>query len=102
MENIIRKFEVGKVYSCRSFCDHDTIYSWKVLNRTEKTITLEDTLLKTVFRRKVREYRGREACSIGNYSMAPVIFADEVYYQMSSKKYFSKKLKILLDICSDF
>jgi hypothetical protein len=72
----IKKFEVGKTYSCRSFCDYDTIFSWKVVKRTEKTITLEDTLLKTVFRRKVHEYKGREACSIGHYSMAPVIFAD--------------------------
>ena len=72
----IKKFEVGKVYSCRSFCDYDTIFSWKVIKRTEKTITLEDTLLKTVFRRKVHNYNGAEACSIGHYSMAPVIFAD--------------------------
>lgn len=71
------KFEIGKVYSCRSFCDYDTIYSWKVINRTDKMVTFEDTLLKTVSRKKVRLYNSAEACSMGNYSMAPVLFANK-------------------------
>ncbi len=74
----IKKFEIGKVYSCRSFCDYDTIFSWKVVKRSDKTITLEDTLDKSVIRRKVHEYNGREACSIGHYANAPVIFADKI------------------------
>lgn len=76
----IKKFEVGKEYYCRSYSDYDTIYSWKVIKRTDKTITIEDTLLKTISRKKVRIYNGCEACSIGHYSMAPVIFANKIYY----------------------
>ena len=38
----IKKFEVGKIYQCRSICDYDCIWSFRVIKRTAKTVTLED------------------------------------------------------------
>ncbi len=74
----IKKFEIGKVYSCRSFCDYNTIFSWKVIKRTDKTITIKDTLLKTSCRRKIYVYNGVEACMVGRYANAPVLLADKI------------------------
>ena len=37
------KFEVGNIYACRSVCDYNCIWYFRVINRTKSTITiLED------------------------------------------------------------
>lgn len=74
----IQKFEIGKTYSTRSACDWDTIFSYTVIARTEKTVTLEDKH-GHVSRRGVKpDYDGvAEACyPEGRYSMCPLIKAD--------------------------
>lgn len=71
----IQKFEIGKTYSTRSACDWDTIFSYTVIARTEKTVTLEDKH-GHVSRRCVKpDYDGvAEACyPEGRYSMCPLI-----------------------------
>lgn len=70
----IALFKIGETYSTRSACDHDCIYSFKIVRRTAKQITFlyhgkEET-------RGVREYGGEEVCSpFGRYSMSPTIHA---------------------------
>lgn len=72
MSNLV-KFEVGKTYSCRSACDHNCVWEFKVLGRTDKTVTLSDGK-----RRKLSVYDGVETCfPIGRYSMAPTLRADK-------------------------
>ncbi len=74
MENEIKRFEVGKTYTTRSACDYDCIYSYTVLSRTAKQITLEIRGQKV--RRGVTVYENEEYCRPeGNYSMCPVIHA---------------------------
>jgi hypothetical protein len=73
------KFEIGKTYSTRSICDYECIFSFKVIGRTEKTVTIESRSRGAV-RRKVRVGSdGVERCDPhGRYSMSPVLSADEV------------------------
>lgn len=77
----MKKFEVGKTYFARSNCDWDCIYSWKVISRTEKTVTLEDTATHAIHRRKLLDNRynpNAEWClPKGSYSMCPVIDAND-------------------------
>ena len=76
-ENLV-KFEVGKTYSTRSACDWDTIFSYTVVARTAKTITIENKHLHRSKRGVKADYDGiAEACyPEGRYSMCPVIKAD--------------------------
>lgn len=34
------KFEVGNIYACRSACNHDCIWYFRVVSRTKSTITI--------------------------------------------------------------
>ena len=70
------KFEVGKTYETRSICDWDTIYSFVILARTAKTVTVN------VHGKTVK--RGLTICDDietfkphGTYSMCAVISADK-------------------------
>ena len=35
----MKKFEIGKEYFDRSACNHDCIFTIKIIKRTEKTVT---------------------------------------------------------------
>jgi hypothetical protein len=71
-----KKFEIGKVYSTRSACDHECIFSFEIKSRTAKQVTIE-VHGKTV-RRGLFSYDGVEQFRpFGNYSMAAVIGADD-------------------------
>jgi hypothetical protein len=80
----MKKFEVGKTYYTRSACDHNCIYSFKVISRTVKMVTLIDGLGKKL-KRKVSEwkYGSQEAEELihpyGHYSMAPCVGATDDY-----------------------
>jgi len=68
------KFEVGKTYSTRSVCDHECIFSFEVLKRTAKQLTLK--YHNEVFKRGIYLYNGVEHCKpLGSYSMCPIIEA---------------------------
>lgn len=69
-------FVEGMTYSTRSACDYDTIYSFTIVKRTAKTVTL--TSWRGQHRRKIiRGDDGVERClPRGRYSMAPMISAD--------------------------
>lgn len=70
------KFEVGKTYQVRSLCDWDCIFSFVVVGRTAKFVTL-DCGHGEVKRVGVRIWNGAEtARPFGTYSMCATISAD--------------------------
>lgn len=73
------QFEVGKTYACRSICDSDCIFTYRVIARTAKRVTLESHGEKMV--RGIGMIDGAECCRPeGSYSMCPVIRADRAIY----------------------
>ena len=75
-DNII-KFQTGLKYSCRSVCDHNCIWTFTVIKRTAKFITIEDSRGE-VKRVGVHVWQGSEsAYPLGQYSMCPIIKADD-------------------------
>lgn len=72
------KFEIGKTYTMRSICDHDCIWTYKVIGRTEKTITITDgkETKKCRINKAYSEYNKTETVfPLGNYSMCPTLNA---------------------------
>lgn len=76
------RFEIGKTYATRSLCDWDTVFSFTVVARTAKTVTIESNAWGQV-KRGIRLYGDVESCKpLGSYSMSPTIHADragEIY-----------------------
>ena len=71
------QFQVGRTYATRSICDHECIFSFVVLSRTAKTVTV-NVHGKTV-RRGLTLWNGVEQFSpFGRYSMAPIVGADDL------------------------
>lgn len=69
------KFNVGQTYSSRSICDWNCIFSFTILARSAKQVTVEVTG-KTV-KRGISVWEGVEQFKpFGSYSMATVITAD--------------------------
>lgn len=71
------KFETGKCYATRSVCDWDCIFSFTVLARTDKTVTVK---VHNKPRKKVLQVRDdvEQFKPFGSYSMAAVIRADKL------------------------
>jgi hypothetical protein len=70
------KFEIGKTYATRSICDHDCIFSFTILARTAKQVTIK--VHDKVVRRGLTEWNGVEQFKpFGNYSMCAIISADK-------------------------
>lgn len=71
------KFVVGGLYRCRSVCDYDCVWTYKVVARTAKFVTLEDQGAPETVRVGVRVWDGVEKCSPhGRYSMSATLSAD--------------------------
>ena len=70
------KFETGKPSTMRSVCDYNCTWSYKVIARTEKTITIEDEYGK-VKKCKVSKWSTTEEViyPLGVYSMCPALRA---------------------------
>lgn len=78
MNNLIA-FEPGKSYFMRSVCDHECIWTYNVVARTARFVTLVDQRSKEHVRAGVRVWEGVEQCMpLGSYSMAPRLCADKV------------------------
>lgn len=68
------KFAVGKTYTCRSIGDSDCIYSFTIVRRSEKTVTIN--YHDKEVRRTIRVVDGSEQIDPhGRYSMSPVLRA---------------------------
>jgi hypothetical protein len=70
------QFQVGKTYYDRSSCDWDTIYSFTILARTAKTVTIkskhgEITKRGVRLRNDVEQFK-----PFGSYSMCAIVSAD--------------------------
>lgn len=74
----MKKFEIGQIYTTRSACDHDCIYTMRVISRTAKTIIAEHDICGEHTAR-LRVYdpfgEGVEYVRVGRYSMAPTFRA---------------------------
>lgn len=70
----MNKFEVGKEYFSRSICNHDCIFSIKVIKRTEKTVTYE--YMDETRRSKIHVDDSGEYIQPDRYSMAPIFRAE--------------------------
>jgi hypothetical protein len=74
------KFQVNKTYATRSIGDHNCIYSFTILSRTEKTVTVKGTLIDKTARRglSIGRYDDAEQFKpFGTHSMCAVISATE-------------------------
>lgn len=76
---VIKGFVVGKTYFTTSVCDHNCVYTYKVVRRTSKTVTLLDEY-GNVTRRKINSHKdGLETVyPEGVYSMCPVLSSDKL------------------------
>ena len=69
------RFEINKKYSMRSPCQYSCVWVYKVIKRTDKTITLEgeDGKIKVC---RIKSDASEEYCKpLGSYSMSPSLCA---------------------------
>ena len=76
------KFEVGNIYACRSACNHDCIWYFRVVSRTKSTITIlkdgeKNPVVKRINKQTSEILDAESVFPLGNYSMAPVLSAEE-------------------------
>lgn len=77
MENRFKTFHAGEVYSARSICGHNCIFSFTIVKRTSKTVTLEYHADGSVRCRSIKMRDGAEYCfPLGTYSWAPILRAN--------------------------
>jgi hypothetical protein len=69
------KFNVGQTYSARSLCDWDCIFSFTIIARTEKTVTVDVHGKRVKRGLTVREDGIERFKPFGSYSMCTVIRA---------------------------
>lgn len=81
----MKTFEIGKTYYYRFICSHDTIVMCTVTKRTAKTITFTDNCGETMTRR-IYVLDGAEKVSVGHYSMAPTLSADNTAEALEESK----------------
>lgn len=71
------KFQVAQKFQATSACDHECVWTFTVLARTAKFVTLLEDGAAVPVRVGVRTWDGVEFCSpFGTYSMAPSLSAD--------------------------
>jgi hypothetical protein len=73
-------FTPGQIVTCRSACDHNTIWTFEIIGRSAKFITIQDVSNadrpETPVRVGVKTGNdGEWAMPMGTFSMAPVIRA---------------------------
>lgn len=70
------QFQIGKSYACRSLSDYNLVYSFTVLDRTAKTLTVK--VRGNIVKRRIAIYTGdtlEHFKPFGTYSMCPVVYA---------------------------
>ncbi len=72
-----KQFQVGRTYFDRSACDYDCIFSFTILARTAKSVTVK--VHNNTVRRGLTVRDGIEQFKpFGSYSMAAVVRADKL------------------------
>ena len=79
-DNIMQKFEPGRIYQTRLITDHDSIIKFYVVSRTDKSVIIKGDLVPEPKRFKIHSFKDEETIfPWGKYSMCPSIDAsDEV------------------------
>ena len=75
------KFITGKIYFCRSTCDHEAIFKYKIERRSEKSVWIEDMQTGLVQRKTVKIWYDDTKEAVwpeGRYSMAPILTAEKI------------------------
>ncbi len=76
-----KKFKINTEYTSRSICDHNCIFKFEVVKRTEKSIWITGDMIDGVVRRAIHIYidndnvKQETAKPYGLYSMSPTISA---------------------------
>jgi len=74
MTDQITKFQIGQIVSQSSACDHECIFSFEILDRTAKFVTIDVHGERR--RRRIKVINGSEAFEpFGRYSMSPTVYA---------------------------
>lgn len=77
----MNQFQVGTTYYMRSPGDHNCIWTYKVLSRTEKTVKLREeapySRTPKSFRIAMR-YETEQVMPLGRFSMAPCLTATKI------------------------
>ena len=72
------RFIKHNTYSTRSSCNRESIYTFEIIKRTEKSVWILEAGEKEIIRRKIIMYDGIESIyPIGKYSMAPILRANK-------------------------
>ena len=72
----MKQFKAGSKYYCRSICDHNCIWYFDILKRTDKSVWVE--VDNKIVRRSLRVWGGSEQFNpFGSYSMAPIVTAEK-------------------------
>ena len=74
----MEEFEVGKTYATHSVCAHDCIFSYTIVKRTEKTVTIRDKFGKVKRCKLHNNGKAEYIFPEGIYSMCPVLEADDL------------------------
>ena len=78
-------FQVGQTYATRSACDYDSIFSFEIIARTAKTVTVNVHGKKV--RRGISIWDGVEQFRpFGTYSMCAVISAEKTLEQVEAQR----------------
>lgn len=72
----IKKFEVGRTYWTRSMVDYDSILSFVIRKRTDKTVTVNDDRYGKIVRKIAVNGDCETFYPHGKHSMCPVIWAN--------------------------
>jgi len=77
MKKATTQFIAGKVYQCRSICDHECVFKYEILSRTKSFITIKNH--NEITKRKIYLDGTEEYCyPQGQFSMAPILRADSI------------------------
>ena len=78
-----KRFEIGKTYFMRSVCNSECVWTYKVINRTNSTVTLKDECDKItrcrINQKEADYFKCENVRPLGTYSMSPVLYADKIY-----------------------
>lgn len=82
------KFEVGNIYACRSICNYDCVWYFRVVSRTKSTITIlkdgeKNPVVKRINKQVSETLDAESVYPLGNYSMSPVLSADKSAFKIA-------------------
>ena len=82
------KFEVGNIYACRSICNYDCVWYFRVVSRTKSTITIlkdgeKNPVVKRINKQVSETLDAESVYPLGNYSMVPILSADKSAFKIA-------------------